>query len=279
MTDLQNLIATRNIQNDAASLAMDNAPANAPVNNAPLLPEVKPVGILESTSLNDTLAMLGETLGEWKEYDSQLPLARIKNTRICKALYKTNNRTGEIAGINSYARIPTKHLTKQTVIDNAEKLAPYVLDYLQGVENLMLKAQHKNGQLNIFTDGLSINRLINKLDEGSENSRLTKVDIESWFDEYISNNLTELFAVKMGIDEDSDGNVFIILDKKIAAYKAKFASLAAPKPFIKEADCLAMISVMEKCEPEEDTRSLLSSRFITKLAGMHSEKEETLDAL
>ena len=65
MTDLQNLISSRNIQNDAASLAMDNAPANAPV-----VPEVKPVGILESTSLNDTLAMLGETLGEWKEYDS-----------------------------------------------------------------------------------------------------------------------------------------------------------------------------------------------------------------
>jgi hypothetical protein len=277
MTDLQSKMqALRNNDSktgyDADMAAMDTAPANS-------VPANTNTGILATATMSETLAALGETLGQWKPYDSQLPMAEIKGTRITKALYKLNTKTNTIAGTNSYARIPTKHLTLSSVIDNADKLAPYVLDYLQGIETLMLKEQHKNGQLNVFTDGLSINRLINKLDEGSENSRLSKVDIETWFDASISSALEVLFADKMGIDEDSGESVFLILEKKISAYKAKFASLAAPKPFIKEADCIAMISVMEKCEPDENTRSLLGSRFITKLGTMHNEKEEQLEAL
>jgi hypothetical protein len=262
MTDLNNIL-----QNRSDMAAMDSAPALAGT------------GIMKEPTMQATLEALGETMGQWKQYDSQLPIADIAGTRITKALYKTNNKTGTIAGTNSYARIPTKHLTIASVIEQAEKLAPYVLDYLQGIETLMLKEQHKNGQLNIFTDGLSINRLINKLDESSENSRLSKVDIEAWFDASISEPLTMLFADKMGIDEDSDESVLAKLEKKIMAYKAKFASLAAPKPFIKEADCIALISVIEKCEVDEDTRSLLGGRFITKLAGMHKDNDDILEAL
>lgn len=266
---MQSRANNQNDSNDSDMSAMDNAPANAPANT----------GILQSASMSETLTALGETLGQWKQYDSQLPIADIKGTRIAKALYKMNTKTNTIAGINSYARIPTKHLTIETVIEQADKLAPYVLDYLQGIENLMLKEQHKNGQLNIFTDGLSINRLINKLDESSENSRLSKVDIEAWFDASISEPLTMLFADKMGIDELSDESLLIKLEKKINAYKAKFASLAAPKPFIKEPDCIALISVIEKCELDENTRSLLGSRFITKLTDMHKDNDDILEAL
>jgi hypothetical protein len=262
MTDLNNILSNRS---DMA--AMDNAPALAGT------------GIVKQASTADTMAALGETMGQWKQYDSQLPIAEIKGTRITKALYKTNNKTGKIAGVNSYARIPTKHLTLETVVEYADKLAPYVLDYLQSIETLMLKAQHTAGQLNIFTDGLSIDRLINKLDESSENSRLSKVDIEAWFDASIAETLTVLFADKMGINEDSEQPIIDKLEKKINAYKAKFASLAAPKPFIKEADCIALISVIEKCEVDENTRSLLGSRFITKLADMHKDNDDILEAL
>ena len=250
----------------AASNAMDNAPANAGSNNP-------------TPTLQATLLALGETMGEWKPYDSQLPLTDIAGTRITKALYKTNKATGTIAGTNAYTRIPTKHLNVATVTANIAKIAPLVVDWLQGIESDMLKEEHKKGQLNIFTDGLTLDRIIAKLEEGSDNSRLTKVDIENWYDKSISENLALLFADKMGLDENSSEQELNKLEKVMAAYKAKFASLASPKVFMVESDTLAMINVIKNCEPEEADRSVLGSRFIIKLEKMNEKDEDLLFSL
>lgn len=48
----------------------------------------KKVEAVSSEPPSTVLTTLGESLGEWKAYDSQLPIAEVKGTRIVKALYQ-----------------------------------------------------------------------------------------------------------------------------------------------------------------------------------------------
>jgi hypothetical protein len=226
------------------------------------------------------LAKFGENLGDFKAYDSQLTIAEIKHTRIVKCLYKAvKNAAGNLVDskfVSSYVRIPTKHLSEEHIIANIAELAPYVLSYLQGIEDAMIKDSHKAGLGRVYCEGLSLAKLIEKLEESDSSSRLTKEKIELWFDDVIQDALGAKFAAKMGLSENSSEQELEKLELILNAYKAKFSSLAGGKTFIKEADCLAMIAVITNCEAEETS---LGARFIVRLEKMNMKEEDLLLAL
>lgn len=232
-------------------------------------------GLTEQTiTRNEELARLGEKLGEFKAYDSQLPLADITGTRIIKCLYQKNPNTGTKAQENSYVRIPTKHLTEELILKEIASLTPHILTWLQNLEDVAIKDSHKNGLLNVFCDGLSLDSLVEKLEESNDGSRLNKEKVEKWFTDHLEEALAEKFLVKMGVDlELASDKDLAKLEQVLTAYKAKFASLASPKCFIQEADCVAMINVIKSCEAET---SLLGSRFVTRLTKMQEKEEDLL---
>lgn len=234
---------------------------------------------LSAATVQEGLAALGEKLGEWKGYDSQLPITEITGTRIVKALYQVNKKTGKKLQENSYVRIPTKHLTEEIIVSRVKELSPYILNWLQEVEALSLRDEHKKGRLNVFCNNLTLDSLIDILEQQNEGGRLNKEKVESWFTDKLEESLTIKFAAKMGITEEASEEQLVKLENILKAYKTKFASLASPKCFLKEEDCFAMIAVIEACEPEEESRSLLGSRFITRLKGMNEKEEDLLMSL
>lgn len=222
------------------------------------------------------LSNLGEQLGQFKAYDSQLDIPEIAGTRVVKCLYQVNKKTGEKVRENSYVRIPTKHLTEEYILANIADLTPYFLDYLRTVEDGMIRDEHKAGITQVFTEYLSLDKIVEKLEESATSSRLNKEKIEAWFTEYVETELLTSFAEKLGIDleslEGASEEKLARLEVVIGAYKAKFASLASGKVFINEADCTAMIGVIQKCDTKE---SLIGKRFVARLEKM-SQKEEDL---
>lgn len=229
----------------------------------------------DSLERNKILEELGETLGTFHPYDSQLPLTDIIGTRIVKCLYQaatSGANKGKKAQENAYVRIPTKHLTDERVMDNIAELVPFITAWLQDIEAGMIKENHRKGILRIATDYLDINKLIEHLEENASSSRLNKVMIEEWFDKTIADALAVKFATKLGLDENSSEPELARIELVLIAYKAKFSSLASPKIFIKESDCLAMVNVIKECGADN---SLLGNRFIAKLGKM-SEKQEDL---
>lgn len=227
------------------------------------------------------LAKFGEVLGAFKPYDSQLPLSEIKHTRIVTCLYKAtkDSKTGELVPSkwsNSYVRIPVSHLSEEVVKANIDELAPYVVSYLRSIEDIMIKESHKNGLLSVYCEGLNLAKVLEKLDETDSGSRLNKEKIEAWFVDTLQDALAAKFADKMGLNENSSEAELARLEAILEAYKAKFASLASGKTFIKEADCLAMIGVIKNCEAEETS---IGSRFLARLEKMGTKEEDLLLAL
>ncbi len=239
----------------------------------------QPKPFTDSVAMNEELAKpenLGEVLGKFKAYDSQLPVAEITGTRIVKCLYQVSPKTGRKVQENSYVRLPTKHLTEEHVVSRIAELSPYVLVWLQGLEDIAIRDLHKKGGLTVYTEGLSLDKVIEALEVSSQGSRLNKESIEAWFTLEVEPNLAELFADKMGIDEEASEAELEKLELVLAAYKAKFASLASGKTFIKEDDCLAMIKVVEEAGADE---TLIGTRFVARLNKMQERTDNLLMSL
>lgn len=231
----------------------------------------------ETQERNSQLEKLGEKLGQWKLYDSQLTLAEVTGTRIVKALYQVNKKTGKKLQENSYCRIPTKHLTEEIIVDRVTELSPFILEWLQEVESLMIREEHSKGSLQVFTEYLSLDKLISHLEEKQLSGRLNKDKISAWFTDYLLDELALKFAARLQITGESSELELAKLDAVLAAYKAKFELLASPKVFLKEEDCLAMITVIQSCE--KAAGSLLGKQFITKLQGMNKKQDDLLMTL
>ena len=250
------------------------APVTAPVSTAPVSD-----AFTRKQELSAQLEKLGEKLGDFKAYDSAMPPAELSGTRVVTCLYKAVKKEGVLipsAFSNAYTRVPVAHITEKVVIENAASLAPYVVAMLQKLEDDMIKDSHKAGQLRIYTDGLSLARLLEKLEESSSAGRLNKDMIKAWFDSQVAEVLAVKFASKMGLDENSSEADLAKLDLILAAYSSKFESLAGGKAFIKEQDCIAMIAVIKSCQLEDD---ILGSKFLVRLENMSKKEEDLLLAL
>ena len=222
-----------------------------------------------------------EALGEFLPYDSQLPIKEVKDTRIVKCLYQvitSGINKGKKKGINSYTRIPSNHLTEEVIISRVAELSPFILEWLQSVESEGIKKYHSAGGSKVFLAGLSLDSIIETLEESSLGGRLNKEKIKEWFDEVVKPNLALLFADKLGLDtNDLDSNFNQAnrekLEKVLELYSIKFQSLAGGKTFIEKADAKSMIDVIKGTEADI---SLLGKKFIIKLTKMHEKKEVDL---
>ena len=227
-----------------------------------------------ASSENTTVATEAEQalLGTYRAYDPQLSIPHVAGTRIVKCLYQLNKKTNTKQGDNSFVRIPTDHLAPSVIVDEMENLLPYVVTFLEGVEDKMIKEEHKSGLSGVYTDALSIAKLIAYMDIQEMGSRLNKEMIEEWFASYVATSLVYLFEEKLNGDTAKAELI-------VNAYKAKFAALASPKTFHQEADCLALINVIVKAEGDQGEGAFIGKKLVSKLQAMSTKEEELLLAL
>lgn len=233
--------------------------------------------LADAQERNAELEKLGEKLGEWKLYDSQLTIAEIIGTRIVKALYQKNPKTGKKAQENAYCRIPTKHLTEEIIVSRVAELSPFILEWLQEQEALAIREEHKLGGLQVFTEYLSLDKIISVLEEKQTSGRLNKEKIAAWFTDKVLDELTLKFAARLQITENSSEQDLQKLNLVLSAYKSKFEQLASPKAYLKEEDCIAMITVINSIS--DASESLLGKQFVTKLQNMSKKQDDLLLAL
>lgn len=228
--------------------------------------------------------VVADVLGNFHEYDSQLEVKGIVGTRIVKCLYQINKKLGLDSDGNGkkdqesvYVRIPVAHISEQVVTDQIATLAPYIVSYLQSIEDGMIKADHKKGLEYVYTDGLSLEKVVNEMERLELGARLNKEMIEAWFTDEISDSLMVRFAEKLGIDDNSGEAEMAKLELILKAYQAKFSSLASGKTFLKESDCVAMLGVIKTCS--SIPASSLGLKLVAKLEAMSTKEEDLLLSL
>ena len=272
-----------NLEQAMSRLAGNAAPIDKPSvvtattdNAANVTTTTKPTPYTTGLAVNEALEKLGEKLGEFKEYSNQLTIPEITGTRVVKLLYQVNKATGKKLRENSYVRIPVKHLSEEHIVSRVAELAPFVLTWLQELEDKEIKLGHSRGLLSLHTEGLSLDKIIEKLEESNAGARLNKEKIAAWFNAEMQEMLVVLIADKMGISDTPSVEQLAKLEQIVAAYREKYESLAGGKTNLGKEDCLAMIDVIKKCEADG---TMLGSRFIVKLQIMSEKDKEILFSL
>ena len=217
-------------------------------------------------------------LGMFQPYDSQLPISEIAGTRIVKCLYQVNTKTGKKAGENSYVRIPASHLDESIVAERIKELAPYIVSYLQGVEDLSIKQLHKDKATQVFSEYLSMDKIIEALEKSTESTRLTKETLKAWFASDIQASLELHIGGILKIEEVQDDEIVLAgllakMDTIVEAFSAKFQLLASPKVSMKEKDITQLLGLISKAGKDE---SGTGYRLRTKLEKMLVEATNTL---
>ena len=227
----------------------------------------------EKTNVSST-AQVGEILGKFYPYDSTNPPLEASDSRIVKIIVrqrKNGSNETDTSG-SKYVRVPNSHIVEDTVKDKLEVLLPYFVDYLLGIEDNIIKEQYKKGVTSIYTDGLSLDRVVNYLEEQESSSRLNGEVIADWFDKELKEYLQVAFAEKLGLDSPDDMKLVPVLE----AYLNKFKSIASPKTSLVEEDREALLKVLKLSEAD---KSVIGKRIVKRIENMKEKESDLLLSL
>ena len=119
-------------------------------------------------------------------------------------------------------------ITSEAIKDNLTALYPHVLNFLQGVQkNIIRDMLDDSPKLSsISTESISLSACVDYLALNDESGRLTKKDVEVWFDANIADSLSVMIADKMGCSETvSDAQSKKILDL-VASFRKDISALS-----------------------------------------------------
>lgn len=189
--------------------------------------------------------------------------------RLSKVTYKTvTDKDSPLCGIKRDSKCVSLPIFKaDEVISQAQALAPYVIEYLQGVQDKIVRERIDAGASSIAMEEISIAGCIEYLDSNNESGRLTKESVAAWFNEAIADALTVTLAERLGISEvptEAESNKIIAV---VEAFKGKIASLAGGKTAYEPKVCKSLLNALELA-PSGD---VLATRFTARLNKMISE--------
>jgi hypothetical protein len=177
---------------------------------------------------------------------------------------------------NVYVTVPSEHISAAQVIENIETLAPYISAYLASVEDSTIRAYHKEGGTQVFTETLTMSKILETIEESG--SSINGEQITDWFTESCAESLLVVLAGKLG--EDDPANLTAEQGSKvkqvIESYLAQFISLASGKTMLPEAQRVRLAKCLEITGAD---KSAMGLRFISRFAKMADKEAEALASL
>ncbi len=177
---------------------------------------------------------------------------------------------------NVYVTVPADHISVAQVVENIETLAPFVSAYLSSVEDSTIRAYHKDGGTQVFTETLTLAKILETIEETG--SSINGEQITDWFTDAVASSLLNVLADKLGADDAGSltDEQQAKVKQVINSYLAQFISLASGKTMIQEAQRVRLAKCLEITG--SDT-SPMGIRFISRFAKMATKEQEALESL
>ena len=223
---------------------------------------------------NNTVAPVTEAdTNTYRPYDSQLgEQPSIAGYRNVKCLYKTNAKTGKVAADNSQIRIEDD-ITEKVITERVAELAPYLIGFLQGEQDKIVKKLHLQGMTLLSPKQYGLDAVVAALEAAGTGHRLNKEQIEQWFNTEMLEPLMVAFADKMGVSEQPTEAEEKKLETVLQVYRSKFGSLASGKTHYRKEDAE---SLQKALDITEATSGVLGERFYVRLEKMKTDTVEDL---
>lgn len=184
----------------------------------------------------------------FESYSPKSPVTAQAGYRVATVLYKTNNKTGKIAGSNSCLIIPS--LTDQVIKDNQDKLLAHVKHMLELEQNRMIKELHLKKVTFVEPALISFDAILASLETESVSGRINKDMIVAWFASYIQDSLILLFADKLGCEIERYQDVTSKLFLTVKVYSDMFGKLASNTTNYQPTEAKQLMQALTVCTTE-----------------------------
>ena len=183
---------------------------------------------------------------------------------------------GTEAKPNVYVTVPNDHVSIAQVIENIETLAPFVSAYLSSVEDSTIRAYHKDGGTQVFTETLTLAKILETIEES--HSSINGEQITEWFTEACASKLLVILANKLGTDDPAEltEEQGAKVKQVIESYLAQFISLASGKTMLQVAQRVALAKCLKLTDADT---SPMGIRFTSRFAKMEKKETEALASL
>lgn len=185
--------------------------------------------------------------------------------RLAKVTYKTDKETG-VKKDSKAVSLPL--VAVEEISSNLVALTPYIAEYLQGVQDKIVRERIDGGASSISAADVSVEGIIAHLeleDTGSgTGGRLTKEIVGAWFDSEVSDSLALVLAEKLGVSSvPTDAESAQIL-RVVDTFREKVAALAGGKTSYPA----ALASSIKKCIDLAPAGDSIAVRFNARLDKM-----------
>jgi len=180
----------------------------------------------------------------FEPYSPKAPVTAIEGYRVAKVMYKTNSKTGNIAGENSCLIVP--HVTEDMIVDNVDRLIKHFVGMLEAEQDKIIKGLHLEAVSFVEPDKINVDAIIAALEAVAVSGRINKEMIEVWFSEEIEETLLELVAAKKGTTIDNEG--VRLLGKN---YKNSFSKMASNTTQYQPEQARILRDCLDKCCSDE----------------------------
>lgn len=202
--------------------------------------------------------------------------------RLAQVSYKTiSDKTNPLFGVKRESKcVSVPMITAHEILVNMDALVPSVIEYMQTVQDKIIRNRVDNNAASISAEEISITACIEYLEsqDSESGNRLTKESVGAWFAQEIEESLTVLLADKLGVSDTPSAHELAQIKKVLETFKDKVSSLAGGKTSYEPNLCVQLKKVIALA-PEGDA---LKSRFnarLDKMIAASKENNSLLDCL
>ena len=190
--------------------------------------------------------------------------------RLAKVCFKTS-KSQAIKPDNMCASIPV--FSAHAQISDFTPLFPHMDAWLQGVQDQIVREMVENGAQVVTDSDISLDAIINWLEEDSKGNRLTKEFIIEWFSTELADVLTVAISDKLELSDSPSEAETKRVQQMINVYRDSFAQLAGGKTSFTPEKAKKMQKVLELISD-----NAMAQRFNARLEKMQQvESVEMLD--
>ena len=225
-------------------------------------------------------SIIGYTSGVTKAFSGQrLAIVNYRATKVT-----VNGK--EVVGAKPESKcVSLPVITAAELAANSALLTPHFIDYLAGVQDKMVREliAGEATKSNLLSHEFSIEAIAAWLAASSSGSdgeslRLSKDNINSWFDTDLADALTGELVRKLGISNEPTDAEIVKLERVLSAFKDGIAKLSAPKVAMQEKELVSLGNAIALATGASGMKSKLVDKIAITRAALNN-ADDLLSAL
>lgn len=183
--------------------------------------------------------------------------------RLATVTYKVNKET-KLKPDSVCASIP--QIQKEEVQDYIHRFMPHIIKLAEKAQDGIIRAIHESGASVVQSSAISMESILEYMEQESTGGRLTKVQVSEWFTNAIEEDLGVALAMRLGISDVPSDEEEERITKMVEQFKEGISALTSGATKYAPDMCVQLKKALAFA-PQDDA---IAQKFIARLDTMQN---------